>query len=44
MLLNAGVINSYDRDNLFYFDLFTLGRVNQLPLVPSFGLKLEVGS
>ena len=42
--VNAGVINTYDRDNLFYFDLFTLGRVNQLPLVPSLGLKLEVGS
>ena len=44
LLINAGVINTYDRNNLFYFDLFTLGRVNQLPFVPSFGLKLEVGS
>ena len=41
---NAGLINSYNRENLFYFDLFTLGRANQLPLVPSFGVKLEIGS
>ncbi|GAB5520077.1 MAG: carboxypeptidase regulatory-like domain-containing protein [Rhodothermales bacterium] len=38
----AGVINAYDRSNLFYLDLFTLGRVNQLPLVPSFGVKVEI--
>lgn len=38
----AGVINLYDRDNLFYLDLFTLGRVNQLPLLPTFGVKVEV--
>ncbi|NND70154.1 MAG: TonB-dependent receptor [Rhodothermales bacterium] len=44
LAVNAGVINTYNRDNLFYFDLFTLGRVNQLPFVPSLGLKLEVGS
>jgi len=36
----AGVINVYDRRNLFYFDIFTLRRVDQLPLIPSFGLKL----
>ncbi|MEM6647871.1 MAG: TonB-dependent receptor [Bacteroidota bacterium] len=38
----AGLINGYDRSNLFYLDLFTLGRVNQLPLVPSFGVKVEI--
>ncbi len=38
----AGVINTYDRTNLFYIDLFTLRRLNQLPLIPSFGLKLEL--
>ncbi len=37
----VGVINVYDRRNLFYFDLFTLRRVDQLPLLPTFGLKLE---
>ncbi len=36
----AGLINSYNRTNLFYIDLFTLRRLNQLPLIPSFGLKV----
>ena len=36
----ANVINGYDRENLFYLDLYTLQRVNQLPLVPSLGLKI----
>ncbi|HUF07930.1 MAG TPA: TonB-dependent receptor [Rhodothermales bacterium] len=40
--LRAGVVNLYDRDNLFYFDLFTFRRINQLPLVPSVGIKLEI--
>ncbi len=37
----VGAINAYDRSNFFYLDLFTLRRVDQLPLIPSFGLKLE---
>ncbi len=36
----AGLINVYDRRNLFYYDVFTLRRVDQLPLIPSFGLKV----
>lgn len=36
----AGLINAYDRRNLFAFDIFTLRRVDQLPLIPTFGLKL----
>jgi len=30
----AGAINLYDRDNIFYFDLNTLQRINQSPLMP----------
>ena len=41
LLLQAGLTNAYDRTNLFYVDLFTLRRLNQLPLIPSFGVKLE---
>jgi hypothetical protein len=37
----AGVVNMYDRQNLFYLDVFTLRRVDQLPFIPTFGLKLE---
>ncbi len=36
----VSVINAYDRRNLFYYDTFTLRRVDQLPIVPSFGLKI----
>jgi hypothetical protein len=35
----AGLINAYDRSNLFAYDVFTLQRVDQLPVVPTFGLK-----
>ncbi|MEM1271183.1 MAG: TonB-dependent receptor [Bacteroidota bacterium] len=38
--LQIGLINAYDRRNLFYLDIFTLRRINQLPLIPSFGLKV----
>jgi hypothetical protein len=38
----AGAINSYNRRNLFYFDLFTFERVDQLPLVPFFSLKASL--
>ena len=41
LTVQASLINAYDRRNLFYIDVFTLNRVDQLPLVPSFGLKLE---
>jgi len=36
-----GVVNTYDRQNLFYLDVFTLRRVNQLPFIPTFGVKLS---
>lgn len=39
----AGAINLYDRQNLFYFDLFTQRRVNQLPLVPYLALEIVMG-
>ena len=40
--LQAAVINIYDRDNIFDYDLFAGRRVNQLPLIPSLGLNVEV--
>jgi len=39
--LRAGAVNVLNRDNLFYFDLFTLNRVDQLPVIPSVGFKVE---
>ena len=39
--IQAGVINAYDRGNLFSLDLFTLRRTDQLPLIPTAGIKFE---
>ncbi len=41
LTVQVGAINSYDRLNFFYLDLFTLRRVDQLPLIPVFGLRLQ---
>ena len=37
----VGVLNAYDRANLFTLDLLTARRTDQLPLVPIAGLKVE---
>jgi hypothetical protein len=39
--LLAGAINIYDRANMFYYDVFTHRRVDQLPIAPYLSLKLE---
>lgn len=36
-----GVINAYDRRNIFYYDLFTARRVDQLPMIPYASLTLR---
>ena len=41
LTLQLGLFNAYDRANLFYFDVWTLNRVDQMALVPSFGIKWE---
>ena len=38
----VGLVNAYDRRNLFAFDVFTLRRSDQLPLVPVVGFRLGV--
>jgi hypothetical protein len=40
--LQAGLINAYDRANIFQYNFFSGERVNQLPLVPSVGLSVEI--
>lgn len=40
--IQAGVINAYDRSNIFQYNFFSGERVNQLPLVPSVGLSVEL--
>ncbi len=41
LTLTAGVTNLYDRENIFYFDRVRQTRVNQLPILPSLGLRFE---
>lgn len=39
--LQAGAINAYDRQNLFYYDIYTQRKINQLPFFPYVSLKVE---
>ena len=40
--LQAGVLNAYDRTNLFALDVFTLRRTDQLPVVPTAGIEVRM--
>jgi hypothetical protein len=37
-----GAINSYNQTNIFYYDVFTQRRIDQLPIIPYLTLELEV--
>ena len=37
--LNLGVTNAYDRRNIFYYDRIKNERVDQLPILPNFGVN-----
>ncbi len=39
--INADVVNAYNRQNIFYFDRITSTRVDQLPFLPSVGLRFK---
>lgn len=38
--MQGSIINAYNRSNIFYLDIFTLRRVDQLPVIPSLGIKV----
>ena len=40
LTFRAGVLNLYGRSNLFYYDVFNIRRVDQLPLTPYLSLRL----
>lgn len=42
LAIEGGAINAYDRQNIFYLDLLTRDRVDQLPLIPYLGLTLDI--
>jgi len=37
----AGAMNAYNRSNVFYVDVFTLDRVDQLPLIPYLSFTVD---
>lgn len=39
--VQAGAVNTYDRRNMFYYDIYTGRRVDQLPLVPYLSIRLK---
>ncbi len=39
MEISASLTNSYNRDNIFYFDRVKYSRVNQLPILPALSLR-----
>ena len=41
LVAQASILNVYDRANIFYLDVFTLERSDQLPFIPSLGLKVN---
>ncbi|WP_310685690.1 TonB-dependent receptor [Aliifodinibius sp. S!AR15-10] len=40
LTLQIGAINLYDHNNLFYYDVYTHRRIDQLPLAPYLSVKL----
>ena len=40
--LQVGAINTYDKTNIFYYDIFTNRRIDQLTFAPYLTLKLEM--
>ena len=41
-VLQAGLINAYDRANIFVYNFFTGERVDQLPIIPSLGISVTL--
>jgi hypothetical protein len=39
--LKAGAVNAYDQVNLFYYDVYTQRRIDQMPVAPYISIKLE---
>ncbi len=39
--VNLSAVNTYDRDNIFYFDRIRYTRVNQLPFIPAASFRLD---
>jgi len=41
VMLQVSILNVYNRKNIFYLDVFTQQRTDQLPIIPSIGIKVS---
>lgn len=41
MQIQGGAINTYNQENMFYFDIYSQRKINQLPFYPYLSLKVE---
>ena len=41
LTVQIGALNIYNRSNIFDYDYFSLTRINQLPFIPSLGVRLR---
>ncbi|NND73022.1 MAG: TonB-dependent receptor [Rhodothermales bacterium] len=41
LTVQLGALNIYNRSNIFDYDYFSLTRINQLPFIPSLGIRLR---
>ena len=42
MTISAGAVNTYNQTNIFYYDLYTHRRVDQMPFIPYLSIKTEI--
>jgi hypothetical protein len=39
--LQAGIINAYGQTNIFYYDVYTERRIDQMPFAPFVSVRLQ---
>ena len=42
LTLHGALVNAYDRPNFFFYDALRADRIDQFPLIPTLGLRVEV--
>ncbi len=42
LMAQAGAINTYNQNNLFYYDVYTHRRIDQMPFAPYLSIKLTI--
>ncbi|MEX0822608.1 MAG: TonB-dependent receptor [Rhodothermales bacterium] len=42
LVVHAGIVNVYDRANIFSYDLLLNRRIDQFPIIPTVGMKIQL--